>query len=59
MGEKIALTEFVLYDLNRTVNEEIGRDIVDLKPLRSYEDNQILISYKNVGVPHTLIPDKG
>ena len=40
--------EFVLFDLNRTVNEEIGREIFDIKGFKEELDHQIVISYKNV-----------
>ena len=42
------ITEFVLYDLNRTVNEEIGREIVDIKDMGRDEDNEVVINYRNV-----------
>ena len=38
--------EFVLYDLNRTVNEEIGREIFDYNRFPENQDNFIVISYK-------------
>ena len=41
--------EFVLYDLNRTVNEEIGREVFDYYGFPENQDNAIVISYKNVG----------
>ena len=42
------LIEFVLYDLNRTVNEEIGREVFDFYGFSSDTDNNIVISFKNV-----------
>ena len=44
----IFFSEFVLYDLNRTVNEEIGREIFDYNRFPENQDNSIVISYKNV-----------
>ena len=44
----IFFSEFVLYDLNRTVNEEIGREIFDYNRFPENQDNFIVISYKNV-----------
>ena len=45
---EIFFSEFVLYDLNRTVNEEIGREIFDYNRFPENQDNSIVISYKNV-----------
>ena len=42
------LIEFVLYDLNRTVNEEIGREVFDYFGFPDNIENSIVISYKNV-----------
>lgn len=42
------LIEFVLYDLNRTVNEEIGREVFDFYGFPDNVENSIVISYKNV-----------
>ena len=47
------LIEFVLYDLNRTVNEEIGREVFDFYGFSSDTDNNIVISFKNVS--HTKV----
>ncbi|TRY76190.1 hypothetical protein TCAL_13566 [Tigriopus californicus] len=41
------LIEIVLYDLNRTVNEEIGRDIVDIYGLYPNKDHAREIAFKN------------
>ena len=45
------LIEFVLYDLNRTVNEEIGREVFDFYGFPDNVENSIVISYKNVSFP--------
>lgn len=41
------LIEFVLYDLNRTVNEEIGREMFDFYGFQHGVAHNIIISYKN------------
>lgn len=41
------IAEFVLHDLNRTVNEEIGREIFDFFGFKKNIDNAIAITYKN------------
>ena len=41
------LIEFILYDLNRTVNEEIGREVFDYYGFKEGTENSIVISYKN------------
>lgn len=41
------LIEFVLYDLNRTVNEEIGREILDYQDFSQDVENLIAITFKN------------
>jgi len=38
--------EFALYDMNRTVNEEIGRDILDISKLRHQLEDSI-ITFRN------------
>ena len=43
-------TEFILYDLNRTVNEEIGREVFDFYGFSTATDNNIVITFKNVSV---------
>lgn len=42
------VAEIVLFDLNRTVNEEIGRDIVDIYGLCMNKDHAREIAFKNV-----------
>lgn len=49
-GKPILISEFVLYDLNRTVNEEIGREVHDFRKLIPNQEDNIVISYKNVGI---------
>ena len=43
-------SEFVLHDLNRTVDEEIGREVFDYSGFPENQDNVLVISYKNVSV---------
>ena len=40
-------SEFVLFDLNRTVNEEIGREIIDVDKFALNVDHDVVINYKN------------
>ena len=42
------ILEFVLYDLNRTVNEEIGREVHDFHKLIPNNEENVVISYRNV-----------
>ena len=42
------ISEFVLYDLNRTVNEEIGREVHDFHKLTPNNEENVVISYRNV-----------
>ena len=44
------VAEFVLYDLNRTVNEEIGREVYDFHELVENQEENVGISYKNVSI---------
>ena len=46
--ELFLLAEFVLYDQNRTVNEEIGREIHDFYGLIPDEEHNVVVCYKNV-----------
>ena len=47
---KYFVAEFVLYDLNRTVNEEIGREVHDFHKLVENQEENVGISYKNVSI---------
>ncbi len=42
------ISEFVLFDLNRAVNEEMGREVFDIGGFRREMEHQVVISYKNV-----------
>ena len=50
--------EFILYDLNRTVNEEIGREVFDFYGFSTAMDNNIVISFKNVSRIFVLNTEK-
>ena len=50
-------TEFVLYDLNRTVNEEIGREVFDYFDTPDNVENLVVISFKNVSM-HIKLSEK-
>lgn len=41
------VVEFVLFDLNRTVNEEIGREVLDLSTLPKNQTNNVEIQFRN------------
>jgi len=49
------IAEFVLYDLNRTVNEELGREVFDFHKLVQDRQENVVISYKNVSSLSTKI----
>ena len=44
----LPFSEFVLFDLNKTVNEEIGREVVDFYGFPPDTDHYVTVSYKNV-----------
>ena len=45
----------MLFDLNRTVNEEIGREIFDITGFKKNVDHDIEILYRNVSLLTNLI----